>query len=686
MDRLNLIGEDALEQGAPLAGLGGTFGAEPPVDEGLLLQTLLLPAGGLEGSGSARERQLALHKWAVSLAGLREEAVMGIRKIHRAKAIMNEQKMQEQTRLLDQLKLLLRSAKGSLDGHLASLTDLNQDASVLLQELAQALHDLRHVSGEAWERLREKYERLTRRRVCLETDVSSRDFFSFYSPDKANPLAAVAQVRELEAELEKAKAREQALQAKLREQLRANSGLRASIAAFGGVGFTPEGGAAAGNDTLGGGGVGAAAGPALDNAFDSALRAYEERYLREMGLAQPRPERSGGPDAPRSHAANATVGAAGTVEELETAATEGSDGAVQAAAALDRQYRAAFRRMLDSVQKIHLREKEMIVKQADREKDKQLRLVEEQMSQTLARFMEGRQPGFAVTQGGSGASGGGGSQQQHLQKAQMSILEDENKHLQHQIEKLRDDAETSRDYALYQLRMQFEGKVRDLEDRLARTQGTTESDFTSRAAQDRYTSKLHTIETEYTGRLTAQELACESLLGDLKGLKGASPGPTQPAQTSDSSSLGLPEHTSQANKGTRVSSSGSDHTPSSDGAVSEGPITPKPHSRVMAAEDIADIALAISSAGGLHGTASVSGHSEGLRELPPEVLAAAAKAAADSSTKMVDTILNREGELYESVQAMMSTQDLLDRIQSDNGDDSGAPRPRQSSPKPTYSK
>ena len=29
---------------------------------------------------------------------------------------MNEQKMQEQTRLLDQLKLLLRAAKGSLDG------------------------------------------------------------------------------------------------------------------------------------------------------------------------------------------------------------------------------------------------------------------------------------------------------------------------------------------------------------------------------------------------------------------------------------------------------------------------------------------------------------------------------------------------------------------------------------------
>ena len=104
----------------------------------------LLPAGGLVGSGSARERQLALHKWAVSLAGLREEAVMGIRKIHRAKAVMNEQKMQEQTRLLDQLKLLLRSAKGSLDGHLAALTDLNQDATVLLQELAQALHDLRH--------------------------------------------------------------------------------------------------------------------------------------------------------------------------------------------------------------------------------------------------------------------------------------------------------------------------------------------------------------------------------------------------------------------------------------------------------------------------------------------------------------------------------------------------------------
>ena len=92
----------------------------------------------------------------------------------------------------------------------------------------------------------------------------------------------------------------------------------------------------------------------------------------------------------------------------------------------------------------------------------------------------------------------------------MSLLEDENKQLQAQMEKLREDAETSRDYALYQLRMQFEVKVRDLEDRLGRTQGTVESDFTSRAAQDRYAEKIQTIETEYTGRLAAQELACSS--------------------------------------------------------------------------------------------------------------------------------------------------------------------------------
>ena len=164
--------------------------------------------------------------------------------------------------------------------------------------------------------------------------------------------------------------------------------------------------------------------------------------------------------------------------------------------------------MLESVQRVHVREKEMIVKQADQEKEKQLRLVENQMSQTLERFMDGRQAGFGTLEGGG--SSHPGASQQHLQKAQMSLLEDENKQLQAQMEKLREDAETSRDYALYQLRTQFEGKVRDLEDRLGRTQGTVESDFTSRAAQDRYAEKIQTIETEYTGRLTAQELACNS--------------------------------------------------------------------------------------------------------------------------------------------------------------------------------
>ena len=62
MDQLNLIDEDSLDKGAPHFGLGGTFRVEPPVDKGLWLQTLLLPPGGLMGSGSASEHQLALHK------------------------------------------------------------------------------------------------------------------------------------------------------------------------------------------------------------------------------------------------------------------------------------------------------------------------------------------------------------------------------------------------------------------------------------------------------------------------------------------------------------------------------------------------------------------------------------------------------------------------------------------------
>ena len=53
---------------------------------------------------------------------------------------------------------------------------------------------------------------------------------------------------------------------------------------------------------------------------------------------------------------------------------------------------------------------------------------------------------------------------------------------------------------------------------------------------------------------------------------------------------------------------------------------------------------------------------------------------------MVDTILNREGELYESVRATMSTQELLDKIQSESAEDAAVvPRPMQSSPKPTIS-
>ncbi len=682
MDRLTLIGEDALEQGAPLAGLGGSFGAEPPVDEGLLLQTLLLPAGGLVGSGSARERQLALHKWAVSLAGLREEAVMGIRKIHRAKAVMNEQKMQEQTRLLDQLKLLLRAAKGSLDGHLAALTDLNQDTTVLLQELAQALHDLHHVSPEAWERLRERYDRLTRRRACLEADVASRDFFSFYSPDKANPLAAVAQVRELEAELDKAKGRERALEARLLEQQRANSGLRASIAAFGGAALR------GGGDGVGNGPIGAecGAGAVLDGAFDAALRAYEDKCHKELAAAESGAGLCSG-GSPAAPAAAPIAAPEPAVVAEQAAESDGGEGAALAAAALDQQYRSAFRRMLESVQRIHVREKEMIVKQADQEKEKQLRLVENQMAQTLERFMDGRQMGFGTYEGGG--SSHPGASQQHLQKAQMSLLEDENKQLQAQMEKLREDAETSRDYALYQLRMQFEGKVRDLEDRLGRTQGTVESDFTSRAAQDRYAEKIQTIETEYAGRLTAQEAVCNSLLGDLQGLKGVSPAQRSPPVGGPLSAPSPAPSRQNDQISSGNCSDASQHTPPSDrsGLNLGGPgrlTTPK--AKVMAPEDIADIALAISSSAGLQGRTVPGDEAGRLKDLPPEVLAAAAKAAADSSTKMVDTILNREGELYESVQAMMSTQELLDKIQSESAEDTGAvPRPRQSSPKPTSS-
>ena len=561
MDRLTLIGEDGLEQGAPLAGLGGSFGAEPPVDEGLLLQTLLLPAGGLVGSGSARERQLALHKWAVSLAGLQEEAVIGIRKIHRAKAVMNEQKMQEQTRLLDQLKLLLRAAKGSLDGHLAALTDLIQDATVLLQELAQAVHDLHHVSPESWERLRERYDRMTRRRACLEADVASRDFFSFYSPDKANPLAAVAQVRKLEAELAKAKGRERALEARLQEQQRANSGLRASIAAFGGAGLRRDGERLQDASS----GVEGEAGAALDGAFDAALRAYEDKCHKELAAAKLRAGlcSTGSPGAP------APAPAPAPASEPAAAGLDGGDGPALAAAALDKQYRSAFRRMLESVQRIHVREKEMIVKQADQEKEKQLRLVENQMSQTLERFMDGRQAGFGTLEGGGSSHPG-----------------------------------------------TLSGPI---------------------PSPSRQTGAANTIEQSSSG--TCSETS---------------------------------QHTSPSDRSLPTS-------------IGPGGLT-TPKARAMAPEDIADIALAISSSATLQGGTIPGNEADRLKDLPPEVLAAAAKAAADSSTKMVDTILNREGELYESVRATMSTQELLDKIQSESAEDAAVvPRPRQSSPKPTIS-
>ena len=221
------------------------------------------------------------------------------------------------------------------------------------------------------------------------------------------------------------------------------------------------------------------------------------------------------------------------------------------------------------MQRVHVREKEMIVKQADQEKEKQLRLVENQMSQTLERFMDGRQAGFGTLEGGGSSHPG--------------------------------------------------------------------------------------------------------------TLSGPIPSPsrqTGAANTIEQSSSGTCSETSQ-------------HTPPPDRSLptSIGPgglTTPK--NRAMAPEDIADIALAISSSATLQGGTLPGNEADRLKDPPPEVLAAAAKAAGDSSTKMVDTTLNREGELYESVQAMMSTQELLDIIQSESAEDAAAlPRPRQSSPKPTRS-
>ena len=123
------------EHWTAVAGMDGAFGAEKIVDEDLLLETLLLPSTGLLGSGTIREKQLSLHKWVVSLAGLREELSTQVRKVHQTKAIMTEQKMREQTRLLEQLSLILKAAKSSFDGHLSSMRDLNADVSVLVQKM-----------------------------------------------------------------------------------------------------------------------------------------------------------------------------------------------------------------------------------------------------------------------------------------------------------------------------------------------------------------------------------------------------------------------------------------------------------------------------------------------------------------------------------------------------------------------
>ena len=54
-----------------------------------------------------------------------------------------------------------------------------------------------------------------------------------------------------------------------------------------------------------------------------------------------------------------------------------------------------------------------------------------------------------------------------------------------------------------------------------------------------------------------------------------------------------------------------------------------------------------------------------LRDLPPEVLAAAAKAAAESSTQVVDRVLQREEEKEELVQAVASAvenQEIVDQM------------------------
>ena len=606
------------EHWTAVAGMDGAFGAEKIVDEDLLLETLLLPSTGLLGSGTIREKQLSLHKWVVSLAGLREELSTQVRKVHQTKAIMTEQKMREQTRLLEQLNLILKAAKSSFDGHLSSMRDLNADVSVLVQKMVNVLHAPHALTHEQWEVLKEHYDRVHRRRSCMDFDVTSRDFFSFYSADEANPLAAVARVRELEEELEKARAEIALLQANYGEERKTTSALKASLDAMKHV---PEG----------------REGPyatELDAELQDALAAFERRFVVDTTT---KGEPGEAPPPPRpSTSGRAPVGGAVDAKGLEGI------------------YKDVFKRMMQTVQKVHNREKVELRKTIKAEAETRYNLVESKMAHMFAKLLPDKKDGAQMRDSAQ-------FQIKKVQQAQIHLLEEENKGLLTQLDKIKDEAQTQKDYALYQLRSEFEGQIASLKDHLERVQQPTNYDFTSREAQDRYVDRIRKIEEDYTIRIASQEHAYNSLLQELKDLKAQNvaglaveaaeqtlPPPPRPrpgaAPPSPQSAAGLPL-----------------------------PRTAPPSletSRKFGPEEIADIAMAISTSQVLE----TSGHAVPeavqqvvgrLRDLPPEVLAAAAKAAAESSTQVVDRVLQREEEkegLVRAVASAVENQEIVDQM------------------------
>ena len=218
----------------------------------------------------------------------------------------------------------------------------------------------------------------------------------------------------------------------------------------------------------------------LDAELQDALAAFERRFVGDTkgpGEAPPRPSTSG----------RAPVG--GPVD------AKGLEGI----------YKDVFKRMMQTVQKVHNREKAELRKTIKAEAETRYNLVESKMAHMFAKLLPDKKDGAQMRDSAQ-------FQIKKVQQAQIHLLEEENKGLLTQLDKIKDEAQTQKDYALYQLRSEFEGQIASLKDHLERVQQPTNYDFTSREAQDRYVDRIRKIEEDYTIRNASQEHAYNGLL------------------------------------------------------------------------------------------------------------------------------------------------------------------------------